>query len=119
MNDNHAPERTPGGSGALRTFKIIVIVAIVLIAIGVAASLIFPKLFNTDSVVRFFRYMGLKDRKNYGVISFDAGSANGYAAFGGGLLVSGEGGMIVYDLEGEQKAFVQASRRRCSPSEKQ
>lgn len=109
MNDNHAPERTPGGSGALRTFKIIVIVAIVLIAIGVAASLIFPKLFNTDSVVRFFRYMGLKDRKNYGVISFDAGSANGYAAFGGGLLVSGEGGMIVYDLEGEQKAFVQAS----------
>ncbi|MBQ6030805.1 MAG: hypothetical protein IJL31_04795 [Oscillospiraceae bacterium] len=108
MNESQARERTPGKSGALRTVKAVVIVTVVLAVVILAAALLFPKLFNTDSFVRFFRYMGLKDRKNYGEISFDAGSANGYAAFGGGILVSGEGGLILYDLEGDQKAFVQA-----------
>ena len=110
MNDSQTNEKkTSRGGRAIRVLKITVITVIILAALLFLASLLLPKLFNMDRVVRFFRYMGLKNKAEYGTVSFDASSSNGYAAFGDGLLVSGEGGMILYDMEGEQEAFLQAS----------
>lgn len=107
--ENSYENQTNGRSRAVRALKIAAITLIVLAVVLFLASLLLPKVFNMDRVVRFFRYMGLKNKEGYGTVSFDAGSSNGYAAFGDGLLVSSEGGMILYDLEGEQDAFLQAS----------
>lgn len=110
MNESQTSEKKQNRGGrTVRVLKITAIVVILLAALLFLASLLLPKFINLDRVVRFFRYMGLKNKANYGTVSFDASSSNGYAAFGDGLLVSSEGGMILYDMNGEQEAFLQAS----------
>ena len=89
--------------------KIALLVLAVLLVLLLAASLLFPKTFNFDRVVRFFRYMGLRDDEKYGKVSFEVGASNRYAAFDDGLLVVSEGGLTLYDLEGGQKAFLQTT----------
>lgn len=107
----------------VRFLRIVALFLAVIVVLSIILSLLFPsvrlwfkkvfawlrRVLNLDNVVRFFRYMGLRNKTGYGSVTFDAGSSNGYAAFGGGLLVSNEGGMVLYDLEGEQKAVIQAS----------
>ena len=81
----------------------------VLLLLLAAAWLLFPKELNPDRVVRFFRYMGLRDKESYGQISFEGGAGNVYAGFDDGLLVGTESGLTLYALDGEQKAFIQGS----------
>lgn len=87
----------------------VLLTAAVLLALLLIAWLLFPKELNPDRVVRFFRYMGLRDKAGYGRISFEGGAGNTYAGFDDGLLVGTESGLTLYSLEGEQKAFVQGS----------
>lgn len=91
-----------------RILRICLVVLALLILVVLVAALLFPKQVNLDRLVRFFRYMGLKDKEGYGTVTFDAGSANSYAAFDGGLLIAGDGGLIIYDMEGVQKCFIQS-----------
>ncbi len=88
-----------------RFFLIVAILLLLFLLLGV----LFPKLLNTDRVIRFFRYMGLRDRDDYGILSFDANSSNDYAGFDSGLLVGSESGVTLLSLDNEQKAFVQGS----------
>ena len=74
-----------------------------------AAWLLFPRELNPDRVVRFFRYMGLRDKESYGKISFEGGAGNVYAGFDDGILLGTESGVTLYSLDGEQKAFIQGS----------
>ncbi len=86
-----------------------VLLALSLVLLLTAASMLFPRELNPQRVLRFFRYMGLRDRESYGRISFEAGAGNNYAGFDDGLLVGTEGGLVLYGLDGEQKALVQGS----------
>ncbi len=93
------------GSGV----RILLILLALLLVLLLAAWLIFPKAIHPDRVVRFFRYMGLRDKETYGRIAFEGGAGNVYAGFDDGLLVGTEGGLTLYSLEGEQKAFIQGA----------
>ena len=88
----------------------ILLILAVLLALLFAASLIFPQTVSADRVVRYFRYMGLRDKESYGQISFEGGAGNVYAGFDDGLLVGTESGLTLYSLDGEQKAFIQGSQ---------
>ena len=89
--------------------KLILMILAALLVLVLLAWLIFPRVMNPDRVVRFFRYMGLRDKEGYGSISFEGGAGNVYAGFDDGLLVGTESGLTLYALDGEQKAFVQGS----------
>lgn len=91
-----------------RVLRFCLVVLALLLVLLLVAALLFPKQVNVDRVIRFFRYMGLKDKAGYGHVTFDAGSSNCYAAFDGGLLIAGEGGVVLYDMEGGQKCFIQS-----------
>ena len=104
--DQTATQGAPGTGGRLRRILWILLVLVALIA---ALCLIFPRLMNTDRVVRFFRYMGLRDKASYGRLEFDSGAGNVYAGFDDGLLVGTENGVTLYSLDGEQKALIQGS----------
>jgi hypothetical protein len=100
------PQAAPRKRG--RAFWVLLFIAALLTVLA-AAWLLFPRALNPDRVVRFFRYMGLRDKENYGRISFEGGAGNVYAGFDDGLLVGTESGMTLYALDGEQKALVQGS----------
>ena len=101
------PQAAPRKRGWWRWVLMILSVLLVLV---LAASLIFPRVVNKDRLVRYFRYMGLKDKESYGRISFEGGAGNVYAGFDDGLLVGNESGLTLYSLDGEQKAFIQGSQ---------
>lgn len=109
LNSNIKPvsDAAPVRRGWWRWVLLILSVLLVLL---LAASLIFPRALNKDRLVRFFRYMGLKDKESYGRISFEGGAGNVYAGFDDGLLVGTESGLTLYSLDGEQKAFIQGSQ---------
>lgn len=106
MNNEKTPKALRRRSGVLRWVLLGLAVLLVLLA---AAWLLFPRALNPDRVIRFFRYMGLRDKQSYGHISFESGAGNVYAGFDDGLLVGTESGLTLYTLEGEQKAFIQGS----------
>lgn len=87
----------------------ILLIAAVLLVLLLLAWLIFPRVINPDRVIRYFRYMGLRDKESYGRLSFEGGAGNVYAGFDDGLLVGTENGVTLYALDGEQKAFIQGS----------
>ena len=90
--DQTATQGAPGTGGRLRRILWILLVLVALIA---ALCLIFPRLMNTDRVVRFFRYMGLRDKASYGRLEFDSGAGNVYAGFDDGLLVGTDNGVTL------------------------
>ncbi len=100
-----------GGAPASRSGKRsrILLILIPVLVLLLAAVLILPRVVNLDGALRFFRYMGLRDKESYGKISFEAGAGNVYAGFDDGLLVGTESGLTLYSLDGEQKAFIQGS----------
>ena len=87
----------------------VLLILSVLLVLLLAASLIFPRVINKDRLVRYFRYMGLRDKESYGRVSFEGGAGNVYAGVDDGLLVGNESGLTLYSLDGEQKALVQGS----------
>ena len=104
MNNPERPASTTAPQARGRLRRILWIVAVL-----AALFLIFPRLINTDRIVRFFRYMGLRDKESYGRISFEGGAGNVYAGFDDGLLVGTESGVTLYTLDGEQKTLIQGS----------
>ena len=92
-----------------RILAAILIPILLLAALWFGGSLLFPKVFNVDTVTRFFRYMGLKNKEDYGKIRFEADASNVTAGFGNGLVVAEKSGLTLYDLEGQQRTFVQAA----------
>ena len=106
MNKEHESKSASRKSGVVRWVLLGLALLLVLL---LAAWLFFPQALNPDRVVRFFRYMGLRDKESYGRISFESSAGNVYAGFDDGLLVGTESGVTLYSLEGEQKAFVQGS----------
>lgn len=108
LNNPERPAPKTARQKSERIRRILWIVA-VLAALLAVLCLIFPRLIDTDRVVRFFRYMGLRDQEDYGHISFEGGAGNVYAGFDDGLLVGSEDGVALYSLEGEQKALIQGS----------
>ena len=87
----------------------VLLILSVLLVLFLAALLIFPQAMGRDKLIRYFRYIGLRDKENYGHISFESGAGSVYADFDDGLLVGTESGLTLYTLEGEQKAFIQGS----------
>ena len=83
--------------------------AVLILALAAALLLLLVGLLGSDSVLRFFRYMGLRDKESYGNLTFEGGAGNVCAAFDDGLLVGTENGLILYALDGEQKAMIQGS----------
>ena len=81
----------------------------VLLVVGIACMFLFPELFNLDRFIRFFRYMGLRNKEGYGVITYDASANNVYSGFDGCFAVGNESGLTLYDLEGGQKAMIQST----------
>ena len=82
---------------------------VVLLGLAVGLMFLFPELFDLDRFIRFFRYMGLRNKEGYGVITYEAGADNVYAGFDGCLAVGNESGMTLYDLQGEQEAVIQST----------
>ena len=109
MNNNNTP--VPGASPRKRgAWRWILLLLSVLLVLVLAAALFFPRIVNKDRLIRYFRYMGLRDQENYGSISFEGGAGNVYAGFDDGLLVGTESGLTLFSLDGEQKAFIQGSQ---------
>ena len=109
MNDKL--RAAPGASAPRRGkgLRITLMLLSILLVLLLLAWLIFPHVMNPDRLVRFFRYMGLREKENYGRVTFEAAAGNVYAGFDDGLLVGTETGLTLYALDGEQKAFVQGS----------
>ena len=106
-NIKPVPEAAPEHRGRWRWVLLLLSVLLVLV---LAASLIFPRTVNKDRIVRYFRYMGLRDQEGYGRISFEGSASNVYAGFDDGFLVGSENGLTLYSLDGEQKAFIQGTQ---------
>lgn len=96
----------PGRGKGLRVTLMILSILLVLLLL---AWLIFPRVMNLDRLTRFFRYMGLRDREDYGRIAVEGGAGSCFAGFDDGLLSATESSVTLYALDGEQKAFVQGS----------
>ncbi len=93
-----------------RWWRWALLILFVLLVLFFLAVLIFPRAMGRDRLIRYFRYMGLRDKENYGSISFEGGAGNVYACFDDGLLVGNENGLTLYALDGEQKDFIQGSQ---------
>ena len=106
-NAKTKPRRRSGGRRAGWIWLLGSLLA--LCAVLLAAWLLFPKAVNPDRVIRYFRYMGLRDKAGYGNISFESAQGNAFAGYGDGLLVGGESGLTLYALDGDQKGFVQGA----------
>ena len=74
----------------------------ILLVLLLLAWLIFPRVMNPDRLTRFFRYMGLRDRADYGRIAVDGGAGSCFAGFDDGLLAATESSVTLYALDGEQ-----------------
>ena len=105
-NIKPVPNPMPRRRGRLRW---VLLGAAVLLVLLLLAWLFFPTEANPDRVIRFFRYMGLRDREGYGSISFEGGAGSACAGFDDGFLVGTENGLTLYGLDGEQKALIQGS----------
>ena len=92
-----------------RMIRRIIWIIPVLAVLAVALLLLVPGLVNLDPAVRFFRYMGLRDKENYGRLSFEGGAGSVCAGFDDGLLVGTENGLTLFSLDGEQKVMLQGS----------
>lgn len=89
--------------------RILLLVLAVLLLLFLLLWLLAPGLASPARLVRFFRYMGLRDKEGYGVISYDGGAGAVYADLEGSLLVGTENGLTLYAMDGEQKALIQGS----------
>ena len=87
----------------------VLLCAAVLLVLLLLAGVFFPAEANPDRVIRFFRYMGLRDREGYGQISFEGGAGSACACLGDGFLTGNENGLALYGLDGEQLALLQGS----------
>lgn len=76
-------------------------------ALLTALWLILSRLIQPDRILRYFRYMGLRDREGYGQIHFESEGAFVCVGFDDGLLVGTENNISVYSLDGEQKLLLQ------------
>jgi hypothetical protein len=75
-NTKTKPRRRSGGRRAGWLWLLGSLLA--LCAVLLAAWLLFPKAVNPDRVIRYFRYMGLRDKADYGNISFESAQGNAY-----------------------------------------
>ncbi|MBO4418420.1 MAG: hypothetical protein J5789_01135 [Oscillospiraceae bacterium] len=109
MNNSDLPasKAVPRKKG--RRLRRVLCILVLLLALLAVLYLLFPGLVNLDPVVRFFRYMGLRDKETYGRITLDGGAGNVYAGFDDGLLMGSESGVTLYSLDGEQKVLIQGS----------
>ncbi len=103
--EQSAAKRTKGRLAG----RLVLISLALLLVLGIACMFLFPELFNLDRFVRFFRYMGLRNKEGYGIISYDASANNVYCGFDGCFAVGNESGLTLYDLEGGQKAMIQGT----------
>lgn len=109
MSSNIMP--VPGQKPKKRMlWRWVLLILSVLLVLFLAALLIFPQAMGRDKLIRYFRYIGLRDKENYGHISFESGAGSVYADFDDGLLVGNENGLTLYSLDGEQKDFIQCSQ---------
>ncbi len=114
QDDPELPEETSGEAprrpvNRRLIGRLVLVGAALLLALFIGLMFLFPELFNLDRFVRFFRYMGLRNKAGYGVINYETGADNVYYAFDGCLAVGSESGLTLYDLEGKQKAMVQGT----------
>lgn len=107
MNDPSQTKAEPAGRPGLG--RVLLMLGSVVLVLVLLVRLLLPQVFDTSRLVRFFRYLGLRDKESYGRISFEPSASNAYAGFDDGLLVGTESGLTLYDLEGEQQAFLQGS----------
>lgn len=89
--------------------RVLMMVLSILLVLLLAGWLIFPRIINPDRLIRTFRYMGLRDRPDFGCIIFEGSANNVFAGCDEGLSVGSENGLTLFDLNGTQKAFVQES----------
>lgn len=105
MSDNVVKlKMTPRGAILKR---IILFVVLTLAALGVIALYVFRDELNLSGFVRRVRNLGISEAEQSVGFTFDAGNANQYASFGGGLAVGSVTGFASYDKDGEQTALLQ------------
>ena len=109
MNNNIRPVPAAAAPRSGKKLRIVLMLLSILLVLLLLAWLIFPRVMNPDRIVRFFRYMGLRDKDSYGRIPVEGGAGCVYAGFDDGLLVGTENSLTLYSLDGEQKAFIQGS----------
>ena len=81
-------------------------VLVLLVCLGVAAY-VFRDSLNLDAARRFIRYLNVSGGETDGQFIFDAGNANQYADFDGGLAVAGATGISAYEADGTEFSVVQ------------
>lgn len=94
----------------LRKLLIPFVVLLVLALTGLSVYM-FREDLDLDRMRRYFRYLGTERSGTYGVYTFDAHSANAYAAVGDGLAVASVAGLAIYGPSGEEAASVSAQVR--------
>lgn len=81
-------------------------VLVLVVCLGVAAY-VFRDSLNLDAARRFVRYLNVSGGGTDGQFLFDAGNANQYADFDGGLAVAGATGISTYEADGSEFTVVQ------------
>lgn len=89
--------------------RILLLAGVVLLTIVVLLFVLLPDVFDLDAIRRYFRYMGKRDREDFGMIAFEPNGTNDYVSLGDGLAVGTEGGLYYYDLDGEQQTMILAT----------
>ena len=74
---------------------------------GVLTAYVFRDSLNLDAARRFVRYLNVSGGGTDGQFLFDAGNANQYADFDGGLAVAGATGISTYEADGSEFTVVQ------------
>lgn len=86
-------------------------VLVLVVCLGVAAY-VFRDSLNLDAARRFVRYLNVSGGGTDGQFLFDAGNANQYADFDGGLAVAGATGISTYEADGSEFTVVQEKLTR-------
>ena len=84
-------------------------VLVLVVCLGVAAY-VFRDSLNLDAARRFVRYLNVSGGGTDGQFLFDAGNANQYADFDGGLAVAGATGISTYEADGQIVEYGTRSR---------
>ena len=98
-------EAAPSSSGIGK--KIIAIIVAVAVVCGVVAVALFGEWLNLDNFRRWFKYMNVSERSDYGSYRFDSHSSNRYSAFGDGLAIASVSGFNAYDERGGELFVLQ------------
>lgn len=100
-------EMEPEPMRRLTVKKLVILGTVVLAVCGVLCLFLFNEELNLDGLLRWGKYLTVRDDERFGSYSFDSHSSNCYASFDDGLAVASISGLTIFDENGQERSVLQ------------